>query len=114
MNSVRNAADGTLYTEYDYSGGGTSTPVDEYQYGYDEFGNVAWKENVVANNQGAGLDELFTYAWNRLVAVGAVGDTSGNVAVTYQYDGLGRKTMMPVTGSASWGLRMSPCGKWVW
>ena len=60
MNSVRNAADGT-YTEYDYSGGGTSTPVDEYQYGYDQFGNVAWKENVVAHGQGAGLDELFTY-----------------------------------------------------
>ena len=59
MSSVRNAADGTSYTEYDYSGGGTSTPVDEYQYGYDEFGNVAWKENAAARAQG--LDEIFTY-----------------------------------------------------
>ena len=38
-----------------------NNPVDEYQYGYDQFGNVGWKENFVAHGQNAGLDELFTY-----------------------------------------------------
>ncbi len=47
-----------LWTNY-----GTSQTADEYQYGYDLSGDVAWKENVVAGNQSpaVNLDELYTY-----------------------------------------------------
>lgn len=35
--------------------------LDEYHYGYDPFGNVQWKENVVAGQNGVNADELYTY-----------------------------------------------------
>jgi YD repeat-containing protein len=42
---------------------GNSTTVDEFKYGYDMSGNVAWKENVVSRGQSSpvDLDELYTY-----------------------------------------------------
>jgi RHS repeat-associated protein len=42
---------------------GNSTTADEFKYGYDMSGNVAWKENVVSGSQSSPvhLDELYGY-----------------------------------------------------
>ena len=40
---------------------GSIRKVDKHKYGYDVFGNVAWKENVVAHDAGEYLDEMYTY-----------------------------------------------------
>jgi RHS repeat-associated protein len=42
---------------------GNSTTADEFKYGYDMSGNVAWKENAVSGSQSSPvhLDELYTY-----------------------------------------------------
>jgi RHS repeat-associated protein len=80
---------------------GNSTTVDEFKYGYDMSGNVAWKENVVSRGQPSPvyLDELYTYnGLDELTALarGELNTTqSGLVSGTQDYsqswtlDGLG-------------------------
>ncbi|MES2790054.1 MAG: RHS repeat-associated core domain-containing protein [Planctomycetota bacterium] len=43
---------------YDY---GDSSDADRIKYGYDRVGNRLWRENVVANANGAAFDELYHY-----------------------------------------------------
>jgi RHS repeat-associated protein len=84
-NQITSLGGGAVSPIYDLAGNMTSDPQPLPLPGYGTYG----PQQTVA--QGYVYD-----AWNRLVAVGDI--SSGDAAVTYQYDGLGRKTMMATTG----------------